>query len=107
MVGIVLVTDPFGGLDVEPLPEVRLEADGQFPNALVSKLIGIIFCIPSMFGQAAECKFVHFKHVITSSTDLITSGVYEEGRGPSHRSSDDGLSWILPCLCRCRVSKEV
>jgi hypothetical protein len=60
MIGIVLVTDPFRSSNIQTLPEDETlsisETDAHLPNTLLSKLIGVLFCIPSMFGQAAECK---------------------------------------------------
>jgi hypothetical protein len=60
MIGIVLVTDPFSSSNIETVPEGENlsmnETDAHLPNILLSKLIGVLFCIPSMFGQAAECK---------------------------------------------------
>lgn len=58
MIGIALVTDPLERLNVESVGDGEPLSDhgggGHLPNSLVSKLIGLIICIPSMFGQAAE-----------------------------------------------------
>jgi hypothetical protein len=62
MIGIVLVTDPFRSFNIETMPEGESssmnETDPHLPNTLLSKFIGVLCCIPSMFGQAAECKYL-------------------------------------------------
>jgi len=60
MVQIFLVTEPFRSFHIETVPEGGGasigEAETNLPTTLVSEFIGVLFCIPSMFGQAAECE---------------------------------------------------
>lgn len=74
MVGIVLVTDPLERLAVklpdDGQPLTRSDARGHLPNDLMSKLIGLILCIPSMFGQATECKSSH--NVMSAETVVVS-----------------------------------
>jgi hypothetical protein len=61
MIEIILVTEPFRGSGIEPISEEKAttmtETDAHLPTTLISKFIGVLFCIPSMFGQAAECEY--------------------------------------------------
>jgi len=60
MIQIVLVTEPFRSSHIETVPEGGdpsiSETETHLPTTLVSEFIGVLFCIPSMFGQAAECE---------------------------------------------------
>jgi hypothetical protein len=66
VIGVILVTDPFRKLDNAKSP-IDLDAPTQeedrshLSDTLVSKLIGVIYCIPGMFGQATECEST-FQH---------------------------------------------
>jgi hypothetical protein len=60
MIGIILVTEPFRGSGIEPISEEKattMTDTDALPTTLISKFIGVLFCIPSMFGQAAECEY--------------------------------------------------
>jgi len=60
MIGIVLFTEPFRSPHIETMPVGEgpsiNETDTHLRTTLVTKFIGVMFCIPSMFGQAAECE---------------------------------------------------
>jgi hypothetical protein len=98
----MLVTDPFGRPDVQLEVDLKrlssLEGD-HLSNTLVSKLVGIFFCIPSIFGQAAE------RESVCNQLGLTFSGQYEEGWRSGFCRSNDGLFGFLTSVCRCRVSK--
>jgi hypothetical protein len=59
MLGVVMITDPFGRLASATTDgkQVTRAIDDHIPNDLKTKLIGLAICAPNVLALAGESKF--------------------------------------------------
>jgi hypothetical protein len=105
IIGIILVTDPFGRIDTDPADQPLSTPNhiGHLPTDLVSKLVRIMICIPSIFGQAAERELPRSMADHLCHEAYRDSGEHEKGGRSGICRSDDDLLGLLPGLGSSRV----
>lgn len=106
MLGVAMITDPFGrlsGNDDIAKPQLTSRAiDNNIPNDLTSKLIGLAICAPNVLALAGEIKCP--SHYIVD-TELIYSDYHASHQRPSINDADHGVYLFLSRCHQRRVSR--